>query len=68
MFMKNNKLQTQIREQMSGPDLHVFTLKFLNLKKIDFSPKITFQMFFFDFCNTFYATFQWKPLNIFLKN
>ena len=25
---------TQIREQMSGPDLHVFTLKFLALKKL----------------------------------
>ena len=24
---------SQIREQMSGPDLHVFTLKFLALKK-----------------------------------
>ena len=29
---------TQIREQMSGPDLHVFTLKFLALKKPGFSP------------------------------
>ena len=27
----------QIREQMSGPDLHVFTLKFLALKKVFFS-------------------------------
>ena len=26
----------QIREQMSGPDLHVFTLKFLALKKTGF--------------------------------
>ena len=28
----------QIREQMSGPDLHVFTLKFLALKKTGFPP------------------------------
>jgi hypothetical protein len=28
----------QIREQMSGPDLHVFTLKFLALKKPGFPP------------------------------
>ena len=27
---------TQIREQMSGPDLHVFTLKFLGLKILFF--------------------------------
>jgi hypothetical protein len=40
---------SQIREQMSGPDLHVFTLKFLAIKKTGFSPiKNTFQ-FFFDF-------------------
>ena len=30
--------RTQIREQMSGPDLHVFTLKFLALKKLVFPP------------------------------
>ena len=28
--------QAQIREQMSGTDLHVFTLKFLALKKLVF--------------------------------
>jgi hypothetical protein len=49
----------QIREQMSGPDLHVFTLKFLALKKIDFSPiKKTSQNFFLPL---FYATFQCGP-------
>jgi hypothetical protein len=32
-------LAPQIREQMPGPDLHVFTLKFLALKKLGFSPK-----------------------------
>jgi hypothetical protein len=31
-------LQSQIREQMSGPDLHVFRLKFLDLKKLFFPP------------------------------
>ena len=31
------QVSTQIREQMSGPDLHVFTLKFLALKKPVFS-------------------------------
>jgi hypothetical protein len=30
--------RSQIREQMSGPDLHVFTLKFLVLKKLVFPP------------------------------
>jgi hypothetical protein len=30
--------KAQIREQMSGPDLHVFTLKFLALKKLFFPP------------------------------
>ena len=29
---------SQIRGQMSGPDLHVFTLKFLALKKTGFPP------------------------------
>ena len=27
-------MEAQIREQMSGPDLHVFTLKFLALKNL----------------------------------
>ena len=31
-------IRPQIREQMSGPDLHVFTLKFLALKKPGFFP------------------------------
>ena len=29
---------SQIREQMSGPDLHIFTLKFLALEKTGFPP------------------------------
>ena len=51
-------LNPQIREQMSGPDLHVFTNTFLALKKLVFPPiKNTFQIFF-DFClPLFYATF-----------
>ena len=32
----NPGVDSQIREQMSGPDLHVFTLKFLTLKKVVF--------------------------------
>ena len=32
------RAQPQIRGQMSGPDLHVFTLKFLALKKLVFPP------------------------------
>ena len=56
------QVEAQIREQMSGPDLHVFTLKFLALKKTGFSPiNNTFQHFF-DFClPLFYATFQCGP-------
>ena len=33
-------MDPQIREQMSGPDLHVFTLKFLALKNCFFPKKI----------------------------
>ena len=57
-FSQTDK-EAQIREQMPGPDLHVFTLKFLALKKTSFpSIKNTFQNFF-DFClPLFYATFQ----------
>ena len=54
--------KAQIREQMSGPDLHVFTLKFLALKITGFSPiKKTFWNYF-DFClPLLYATFQCGP-------
>ena len=39
-------LATQKREQMSGPDIHVFTLKILVLKKPGFSPiKYTLKKF-----------------------
>ena len=49
----------QIREQMSGPDLHVFTLKFLALKTTGFSPIKDTSQFFLDFClHLFYAIFQ----------
>ena len=61
-------LHPQIREQMSGPDLHVFTLNFLALK----------QLFFFTFLwskkdlknfliRKFYATFQWRRYSVFKK-
>ena len=36
ILQKNPALHAQIREQMSGPDLHVFTLKVLALKKLVF--------------------------------
>ena len=35
-LQNNGAFYPQIREQMSGPDLHVFTLKFLALKKLVF--------------------------------
>ena len=56
IFMKiiplnyTEKNYSQIREQMSGPDLYVFTLKFLALKKQFFSlfrgQKFFFQNFY----------------------
>ena len=48
---------TKIWEQMSGPDLHVFTLNFLALKKLGFSPhrkyfpKLFWLLFTFILCN-----------------
>ena len=33
--------------------------------ELDIPPAVTVNL---PICNTFYATFQWKPLNIFLKN
>ena len=38
-----------VREQMSSPNLHVFTLKFLALQKLVFPHKIYFPKFF-DLC------------------
>ena len=58
-----SSFQAQIREQMSGPDLHVFThTQIFSPKKNWFSHmKNTFQIFF-DFClHLFYATFQCGP-------
>ena len=42
--------QSQIREQMSGADLHVFALKFIALKTLGFH--------FFGVKKMYYATFQ----------
>ena len=36
MPCREQKYISQIREQMSGPDLHVFTLEFFALKKLFF--------------------------------
>ena len=33
-----DRLRSQIRKQMSGPDLHVITFNFLALKKLVFPP------------------------------
>jgi hypothetical protein len=38
MQWEGSQFKPQIREQISSPDLHVFTLKFLDLKKTGFSP------------------------------
>ena len=52
--------------QMFGPELHVFTLKFLALKTLVFPHRKYFPEFFcFDFClSLFYATFQRGPQTI----
>ena len=42
-------LPSQMREQMSGPDLHVFTLKFLATEKL-FFPHKKYSPNFFDLC------------------
>ena len=39
------KLYTQIREQMSGPNLHVFILRFFALKKQGFFSLFQWQFF-----------------------
>ena len=44
IFVRGAK--AQIREQMSGPDLHVLTLKFVALKKPGFSPIKILSKFF----------------------
>ena len=52
----------QIREQTSGPDLLVFTLKFLALKNPGFSALENTSQICFAFClPLFYATFQCRP-------
>ena len=53
--------KSQIRKQMSGPDLHVFTLKSLALKNWFPPIKNTFQFFFDFYLPLFYATFQCWP-------
>ena len=54
---------------MFGPYLHVFTLKFLALRKTGFSPIKNTSQLFFDFClPLFYETFQCRLLQYFQKN
>ena len=55
--------RAQIRKQMSGPDLHVFTLKFLALKKLVFPHKNTFQKFFDFYLPLFYAKKKVKAVS-----
>ena len=43
---RTHAITTTDEEQMSGPDLHVFTLKFLALKKLYFPHKKYFPKFF----------------------
>ena len=63
-----DKNSPQTRPQMSGPVLHVFTLKFLALKKTVFftfsGSKKIFWNFFYIF---YYATFQCGRYGIFKK-
>ena len=58
-----SSFQAQIREQMSGPDLHVFThTQIFSPKKNWFSPnKKYFPFFFYFYLPLFYATFQCGP-------
>ena len=55
-----SSFQAQIREQMSGPDLHVFThTQIFSPKKNWFFPnKKYFPFFFYFYLPLFYATFQ----------
>ena len=62
----NPGVDSQIREQMSGPDLHVFTLKFLALKKGFFSCFLG-QKKFKIFSYEYYATFQCGHYSVFKK-
>ena len=69
-FCLLNQLRSQIREQMSGPDLNVFTLKFLALNKIGFSPINKYFPKFFWLLFTFFilCNFSVWTLKYFQKN
>ena len=58
----------QIREQISGPDLHVFTLKFLALKKLVFPPIKTTLIFFWLLFTFILCNFSVQTLKYFQKN
>ena len=55
-------LKAQIREQMSGPDLHVFTLKFLALKNLVFSLSWGQKFFFLNFVKKILCNFSVRTL------
>ena len=59
------RLESQIREQMSSPDLHVFTLKFLALKNWFFPGKKYFPKFFWLLFTFILCTFSKKIKLIF---
>ena len=63
IFFKPN-VESQIREQMSGPDLYVLTVAFIALKNWFFWKKKFFPTIFF-FLPFFYATFQCGRYNVF---
>ena len=59
---------SQIREQMSGPDLHVFTIKFLALKKLFFPHKKYFLKFCWLLFTFILCNFSVRTLKYFQKN
>ena len=67
-WIKREEFKPQIREQMSGPDLHVFTLKFLALKNWFFPNKKYFQIFFWLLFTFILCNFSVQTLKYFQKN
>ena len=65
LWAKIIMVATQIREQMSGPDLYVLTVEFLALKKTGFSKKKIFPKKKKKILPFFYATFQCGRYNVF---
>ena len=66
--MTNNRIAAQIREQMSRPDLYVFTLKFLSLKKPGLSLQKTLSNVFWPLFTFILCNFSVWTLNYFQKS